>query len=129
MSDKIKVSIDVIHDLKNRIGVKNDWGYLYQVDQDSIMGDQVYDAIYDSIEGINPWDDGTKDWHRIINNSLENCGFDLIPKDPECAERLKKFCKEFYGEKFGIHNLDFQIVYYDSLEDVEMGKIEKAVIY
>lgn len=130
MSDRVKIQIDVICDPDENMGYINTSGMMYECNSDSIFGDQVCDALYDTIQPpqINPWSDDGRYLRRELDRKIEDEGFDLVSKDQDCANRLKRFCKEYFG-RFHINNIDPEIVFYDSLNDCEHQRLEKAVIF
>lgn len=126
-----KCPIQVLHDDKNQIGrtvklSENDSYREYQFDVDSLRGDIVWDWFYENLEGFESVD-VRKDEMISLENSIESQGLRYITKNPEDAERVKSFVKSYYSNMDidFIETVEFEVQFFDSLEDVEYQKLDK----
>lgn len=142
-----EIEISAMYDKKwnigKKVGVKGcDERILYRVSHEDIMGDGVFDSIGDSTPGEehpftayyesgdpSKWQQKKDRLDDICNRSLDEHGLDLIERCPENADRLKRWCAEFFSEHLGLNNLTFKVVFFSKLKHAEQWKTEKAVIY
>lgn len=133
----IKVPIVVLNDPKEKIGsgfINEETGEFiqtgYVVDQDSIYGDGVYDALMEVIDSdeLDAFYGGNQhDRFHKINRKLSSEGLNEISPDSGSADRLREFCLEHFNEVFN-EQLEFDIIFFHSLHDAEQNNLEKALI-
>lgn len=121
--------IQVLFDEKWNIGKKEHLGgdsyqYLYKLDADAIYGDIVYDYIDDNFpDKMGSFNERESD---RIHDRLVSRGLEYIPINGEVAERVKDFVKELFSE-LGITGVEFEVQYFNSLEDIEQQYLDKIV--
>ena len=132
----IKVQIAVLNDPKEKIGsgfINPEGEYIaidYKVDQDSVLGDGVHDAlseILDEEQLRHFYGDSQYDRHQKLNRKLAVEGLSEISADPESADRLKEFCLEYFDVLN--EDLEFEIVYFHSLHDAEQNNQKEEISY
>lgn len=133
----IKVPICVLNDPKECIGTgficKETGDYIatgYVVNQDSIYGDGVFNALMENYEEDHINAIYGEDQHvrfSMINRKLAYEDLSEISTNPEDAERLRNFCIQQFTD-FTDDLLEFEIIYFNSLQDAEQNNLEKTLV-